>query len=159
VLLVTDQHTYVFKEPPLCHVLRTGLTRTFLRTSDGELKAKLCKREVIGLYLVLMQCSLLLFWAPRSRRLDTKPPSASVHKMAKPGFVEIIGLLPIAARVGSYIQAERKVSALFIRYCLFLCSRYPNTRKHLVTSYAWAQVIILSSHSDCAMHFYYVPLD
>jgi len=43
--------------------------------------------------------------------------------MAKPGFVEIIGLLPIAARVGSYIQAERKVSiAITLSVCRLVSS-------------------------------------
>lgn len=35
-------------------------------------------------------------------------PSRSMHKPAKPGALEIVSLLPIAARVGSYVHSERK---------------------------------------------------
>lgn len=71
-----------------------------------------------------------------SRRFDEPPPSRNIHKPSKPGFIEILGLLPVAvrarlltlqkptqlqecishthaytelkARVGSYVSSERR---------------------------------------------------
>ena len=42
------------------------------------------------------------------RRFSEADPPRAIHKPAKPSALEIVGLLPIAARVGAYVYSERR---------------------------------------------------
>jgi hypothetical protein len=41
------------------------------------------------------------------RKFATAPPTPNVHTFSRPPLLEALTLLPVAYRVGSYIQSER----------------------------------------------------
>lgn len=43
-----------------------------------------------------------------NRRIDAENPSPSVHNFARPPILEVLSLLPLAYRVGSYLHEERR---------------------------------------------------